>query len=488
MINVNSKIGKIVLNDFSQMDLYNQKPKEQITCGKIYNFSNCNSSLKKGLGVRSFTTCKANDINSSRYSLNYQSLGLEYFNKVMHFKQYFSQTNQTTHRLLFHGSDGKIYIFQMFSNSNMLNWTYEMTFDNIPAVLEYKKDGLDAILISAEDKLVVWATNKTPYEIDAPTISSMCVHNDILYCTLAGETEKIWYTSNLDPESIGAESDTTKYLVLESGCGGGNKIVAFKENIYVFRDYGIGRINTYVKKEPTYNTIYLSDSKIYPNSISDCGDFVIFVTNDGVYKFNGSSITKIDSLSRIIINSIKEYAVATTLQDSYYLALKINFDDDNIVGCESEEDMKNNALLKVNLNDYSFEIMRGVDIKEMLALKAGVEEKIVITFNSTHKDKVAEITSDGKCFDEILPKVYSSNYVVQGNMDNMTIRKISIEGSKGIEFKIIADSKEFCFNTYCNGFNHFQTIIPCCKFKIEINSSIEEPYLNLIQIEYETHK
>lgn len=485
MINIPNKTKEIIISDFSKMELFNKTPKTQVDCAQIYNFNTANSTLEKGMGLRSLVVYKENKIDSKTYELDYHSLGLKYFNKVMYFKQYFTTTKQTMHRLLFHGSDNKLYVFQMFSNLNMLNWTYEMTFYNSPVVLEYKKDGIDSALISANDKLVVWTTGQVPYEVTGlPVITSMCVYNDILYCTIADDSDKIWYTSSLNPESFGIESDDTKYLILEDYSGGAKKLLTFKENIYIFRDYGISRLKTSSKGAPTYNHIYESDSKIYPNSVSICGDFVIFVTNDGVYKFNGATVTKIEGISKLIKNGIKDYAVATNLRDDYYLAVRLNFADDKVIGCESEEDMKNNAIIKLNLSDYSFEVMRGVDIKDMLALKVDFEEKIIVTFNSANKNMVAEITDDGKCFGEVLPKGYCSNFIIQEDMEMITLRKIIIDSSKDIEFKIISEQGEYSFNTYCDGINQFQTIIPCKKFKIEVNSTADMPYVNLVKIEY----
>jgi len=480
-----NQTGKIVINDFSKMNLAAKNNALHPACAKLYNFDNTNKVLDVGLGIRDLLVYMENDINSKTYVLNYASLGLEYINKVMYFKQYFASSGDTTHRLLLHGSDGKIYLYQMFSGANMLNWTYQLTFSTEPIVLEYKKDGLDSILISANDKLVVWKTGRAPYELtNVPTITSMCVYNDVLYCTIAGERDKIWYTENLDPESVGTESDGTKYLLLSDNCGGGARVVTFKENVYVFRDYGISRLNTYAKNGPLYNQLYLSDSKIYANTVTVCGDFVVFITRDGIYKFNGATVTKVDALPNYVINNINDNAVATNLQDTYYLALNIDFGDNEQVGCEANAEMKNNALIKLNLQDYSFQIMRGVDIKNMLTLKAEFEEKIIVTFNSLYKDRIGEITNDGKLFDEVLPKNYYSNYVIQDDIDDVTLRKIIVDASKDIELKVITDNKEYVFNTYCDGINNFQSIIPCKKFKFAINSSAEFAHVNLIQFEY----
>lgn len=480
----------ISINDFSKINNGNNV-QDEIAAVRIYNFNTSKKTLKRGMGVRHYTTHAENEVGSFEYVPNYQALNLEYINKVMYFKQYFSASGNTKHRLLVHGSDGKLYLFEMFSFTNTLNWAYSLEFSDIPIVLDYKKDGLDSILISANDKLVVWSTGRTPYEVsNVPTITSMCVFNDVLYCTIAGETDKIWYTENLDPESVGTESDNTKYLTLTGQAGGGVKIVEFKENVYVFRDYGISRLNTYAKSGPTTNQIYLSHSKIYANTVSVCGDCVIFLTRDGLYKFNGVSVAKIDSLQNQLVDSFNEYAVATTLQDNYYLALKLNFNDDTLVGCEqyAPNQMKNNSLIKLDLNNYSFEILRGVDVKDMLPLKAGVEEKLLLTFNSYYQDYIGELTNDSICFDGVLPSVYCSNDIITNEAKPILIRKIIIDASSAVKVVVIVGNKKYPFNTSLDGLNEFLTSISCTKFKIEISTQVENAYINFVKIEYNTQK
>lgn len=489
VVEAKSTTKKVAINDFSVINLSGKNSTSALEGINIYNFDNSNGALTKGMGVQDLTVYMANDSSSERFALDYASLGLEHINKVMHFKQYFSTSGNTTHRLLIHGSDNKLYVYQMYSGLNMINWTYQLSFETVPIVLEYKKDGLDSILISANDKLIVWSTGRTPYELtNVPTITSMCVFSDVLYCTIAGECDKIWYTSNLDPETVGTESETTKYLLLNDERGACRKVVTFKENVYVFRDYGISRLNDYKKDDPTYNQIYLSDTKIYANTVAVCGEYIVFMTRDGVYKFNGASVSKINALPKRLIGEINENAVSTNLQDEYYLALRLNFDDNNVVGCESEHDMVNNALIKLDLQNNSFEILRGVDIKNMLALKAGFEEKVIVTFNSANKEKIGEIVCGGQCFDEVLCKRYSSNYLIQDDLGDVVLRNICIDSSKDVKFKIVTEQGEYEFKTYCEGLNKFQTIINCKKFKIEIESNAVEPWINAVQIEYVKRK
>ncbi|MBQ7798645.1 MAG: hypothetical protein IJ371_05945 [Clostridia bacterium] len=479
--------GKIVINDFSKTNLNTNQTKSNAEGITIYNFKNSNGVLEKGMGIQDFTVYHSNDLDSLSYKLDCSSLNLEYFNKVLYFKQYFPNTNNTTHRLLIHGSDSKLYMFQMYSSIASPTWIYSLQFEDIPAVLEYKKDGLDSILISANDKLVVWSTGRTPYELsNVPTITSMCVYNDELFCTIAGETDKIWYTSNLNPETIGEETEETKYIIMEGSAGGGRKIVILKENMYVFCDYGIGKINTYAKEKPTYHQIYTTNGQICPNTVVQCGDFVIFLTHEGLYKFNGTSVTKLEALQNLLEACSGDYAIATSLRDDYYLALNIDFKDNRLIGCEySNSEMKNNALIKLNLHNYSFEILRGVDIKDMLALNAGIDEKVILTFNTKYHARIGEITDTGRVFSESQSdKGFLTNYIVPNNFEDITIRKIVIDCSLGMGIRITTDRGKFYFSIPKTGINVIYTTIQCKRFQIAVLGTDVNNYTNFVEIEY----
>lgn len=476
-------VKTLLIDDFSKIS--NKSTSNELQTSIVYNIDNRKSNLVGNLGIKTLSLPKYADLTSEQVNLKYYSLDLDSFDKVMYFKQYFSNNGTTTHRLLVHGSDNKIYLNQMFCGVSSLSWAFSMSFDKPPVVLAYKKDGLDAIIMSGGGKSIVWATNQVPRElVDAPDITSMCIYNDVLYCTIEGENFKIWYTTNLDPESIG--TDNSKYITLGDERGACRKVITFKENVYVFRDYGISKLNVYAKTEPTYSQIYLSDSIIYSNTVTACGDCVIFMTRDGLYRFNGATVSKISVLDHLIGAKINSNSVATVLQNKYYLALNIDFNDGKQVLCETDEYL-NNALVVLDLENYSFQVMRGVDIKDMLALKADLVEKVVVVFNSKDKDKIAEITNDGMYFGESLPKFYSSNYIVQQDLSKITIRKVYVDASSNTEIKFVTDLGSKTFTTYKDGINEFQTILPCSKFKIEVSSSQNLPYLNLIKLNYVTH-
>ena len=485
-VKIKKSISKVLISDFSKFSKRANNIDDALACRNIYNFKTDNGKLESGMGISYLMVRGEDNINSYQYRLD---LGLEdrNFNKVMYFKQYFKHTGDTAHRLLFHCSDNKLYMFELFSNTNELTWVYELEFDTIPAVLEYKKGDLDSILISSTNKLVVWTTDQTPYEITGvPTITSMCEYNDILYCTTETDSEKVWYTQSLDPSNIGKEDEYSSHIILDAGIGGGVKVIQFNESIYVFCDYGIYRINTYAQDKPAVRLIYSTTSRITPNTITPCGAYILFASTEGVYRFNGDTVLKVDELSDLLKGANNSYATATYFHGCYYLATSMDFGDHKIIGCEdmATSILKNNALIKFDLSDKTCEFIRGVDVRDMLPLHAGSEEKIICTFNSLDMYRVGEISDSGDVFEDVFERTYRTNYFTPQNMESVTIRKVSIDSSARIQVRIIVDDKTTEFIMSENGYKTFNTYIPCKKFQLEIVSLGKEVYVNSVEIEY----
>ena len=73
-------------------------------------------------------------------------------------------------------------------------------------------------------------------------------------------------------------------------------------------------------------------------------------------------------------------------------------------------------------------------------------------------------------------------------MEPITIRSVKIDASEKVVICIISEQEKVRFKTYCDGLNEFQTIIPCKKFKIDIEGQIEDCYINSVEIEYVKRK
>ena len=138
-------------------------------------------------------------------------------------------------------------------------------------------------------------------------------------------------------------------------------------------------------------------------------------------------------------------------------------------------------VLVVDLQDFSYEIMRGVDVKSMLPLKTEIVEKMLVTFNSGNVDKIGEIDSSSKYFETELPKFYETNKLFD---ENIVIRKIFVNTTAGVTIKFVTDDGEYEFTSYTDNVNEFETIIPCKQLKLKIETDTDNCEINQIKIKY----
>lgn len=69
-------------------------------------------------------------------------------------------------------------------------------------------------------------------------------------------------------------------------------IQSMNSSVYVFQQYKISSINITSTSKHVRGEVTLT-SPIIENSILKIGDYVVFMTTDGIYKFNGNSVSKI---------------------------------------------------------------------------------------------------------------------------------------------------------------------------------------------------
>ena len=132
----------------------------------------------------------------------------------------------------------------MLDDMDQMFWLYDLKFNSPPITLAYKKDDNDAIILASNDEMKIWKTNYSPYTISSvPIITSMCMNEGVLFCTIKEPAFKIWYATNLDAEQVGNISKNSGYVSLEDDLGYARKVITFDQEVYVFRDYGISKIS-----------------------------------------------------------------------------------------------------------------------------------------------------------------------------------------------------------------------------------------------------
>lgn len=464
-----------------EIDTFNNfNSSNNIYTEKFYNFFPSNKlSSSQGVAVAKFPKMYT---DMTEEELDIEDLDINSVCGVSYFKMYFPDSQNTQHRILIYGDDNKVYINQLFSGSSMLLWLFNLQFNSPPVSLSYKTDDTDSIILTSSDKMVVWHTNYSPYEIEnVPIITSMCMNDEVLFCTIKDPAFKIWYATNLDAENVGQVSAESGYISLEDDLGYSRKILTFNEDIYVFRDYGISKIN-YIKNDISVSQIYLSNTKIYADTVSICGNVIMFMTKDGIYSFNGVKVTKTDVNIKTLLPSTNEHTTASSLGQKYYLALRLNFNDNKQILCETG-DYVNNALVIIDIIDYSYEIIRGVDIKSLLPVKTELFEKMLVTFNTINNSQLGQIVETSSCFDTRLPKYWQSSNLTN-NFNTKLFTKLSIQASENVTFNLIYDDKNISFSTYKDGLNEFCFKILCKQVKLEISSNETNASVDKVVLDY----
>lgn len=466
---------QISIDTFNNFNTVNE-----INTEKFYNFlptQNLNSSL--GVAVAKFPK-SYEDLTEQELAIS--DLDINAVCGVTYFKMYFPTSQNTQHRLLVYGDDNKVYINQLFSESPALLWLFNLQFNSPPVSLSYKTDDTDSIILTSSDKMIVWHTNYSPYEIEnVPIITSMCMNDEVLFCTIKDPAFKIWYATNLDAENVGQVTPESGYISLEDDLGYSRKILTFNEDIYVFRDYGISKIN-YIKNDITVSQVYLSNTKIYTDTVSVCGNVIMFMTKDGIYSFNGVRVTKTEVDITNLLPDTNDFTAASSLGQNYYLALRLNFNDDKSILCETGNYV-NNALVVIDITDFSYQIIRGIDVKSLLPVKTEVFEKMLVTFNSLNNDKLGQIVDDSASFGTSLPKYWQSSEL-SNTFNTKLFTKLSIDASENVTFNLIYDDKNISFSTYKDGVNEFCFKILCKQIKLEISSNETQASVNKVVLDY----
>ena len=450
---------------------------------KVDKFYNCKikDSLKGtfGIDIAKFPTSE----DSKEYKcMNIESEDLKTVEGVVFFKQDNPEMTFIPHMIMIYGDNKKLYINQMFMGNMDLHWLFDLKFEKAPISIMYKKDDADAMILASDNLMKVWRAGYSPYEIDdAPIITSMCMNDGVLFCTVQKPAFKIWYATDLDAENVGKKSSSSNYISLEDDLGDARKVVSFDESVYAFRDYGITKIS-FIKNEVVTSQVYQSNTKIFTDTVSVCGGQILFMTQYGLFSFNGVKVAKIaiDLFDYSIFN--KSTMIASSLGEKYYLAFNLNYNDNNSILCENGNCI-NNTLMVVDTNNYNYDLIRGVDCKSMLPVKSKYFEKMLIIFGSGYNYQLGEIVSDPIYVDDNLPKLWCSKNVSENNNVKM-FNKLSVVAEKGVEIKLITDVGEYSFVSYVSGVNDFNFKIVCKQLKVQFSSNEKSSWVESVELEY----
>ncbi|MCH5162491.1 MAG: hypothetical protein J1G38_03260 [Clostridiales bacterium] len=291
-------------------------------------------------------------------------------------------------------------------------------------MLNYKLNSKDVMLISTNERpLMTWDGKKLTRYDDAPRISSMALHYERLFVINPNDPTKVFFSDDLDPTNWTVDSTAGGFIELLDERGNMTKVVSFGGYLYVFREHGISRI-TAIGAQSGFSAVnlFVSADRIYPESIVKCGNVIMFLASDGLYKFDGYDCFKVlTHLNGMIMGAPKASAY---FDGRYYLSCKMEFGDDQKIGSELEGDEKCNGLLIYDVTTGEYSVSRGLDIGFMSACTYDGEDMLVAC------DSVGAgvITRCGKRFDEPLKKLWKSPETDFGKPDRTRmVREVYVD-------------------------------------------------------------
>lgn len=443
-----------------------------------YNFEYKNGALCTGLGIGDLT------VSMTRNDINFKTLitpeGVDIL-AVWTFDKYIEANDFVDTYIVIYCSDKKLYMANLITSVPTFDPVSDKTFETIPTAIKYRVDGYDCLIFTTpSDGMFVYTA--VGYEKDTtacPPITSMCMHYERLFATVNGEKISLWFSDDLDPTNWNVSSTEAGFINMIDARGQLNKVISFKDYIYIFREYGISRVTAYgVQEEFSVAHIYQSSTKIYENTVCECGDTVLMLANDGIYAFDGLSVSKlnlnIENILRPDINAVGAYH-----NGKYYLACRIDFPDDEVIGCEATE-YTNNAIIEIDLNTGSFSITRGIDAVNLYSAKDYNFSELFCCYRYNGVVKLGFINQSGSVEGVAMTKLWRSPFTDFGYPNKDKILKelyFNCRQPTTIVIETESSSKEFIV-TPKNGLARLYINIVGREFAIHFGVNTDTAYIS----------
>lgn len=451
----------------------------------IENFSFEKGTLSDGIGFDNLFKFIAKDSNIQTLTSDLQNIGT--IERVIYFYKFNSNSKAREDKLIFISSELEVFFVGLFDQTKQISKLRNIKFSSIPVALRYRLNGEDVIIFSSEkDNMVVWDGTNSPYEVlNSPNISSMAVHFERLFATVDGEKNSIWFSDDLDPTEWSISLDEAGFIELVDDRGALLKVVSFNDYIYIFREYGITRLSAFGDQTQfSCSNLYVSSGKIHPNSVCVCGDKILFLSSDGLFKFDGVDTTKIlENISPGFTNLDNENAVSCFHDSGYFLACNFNEKSNGHL----------NTILEIDTENFTLKnIFKGYDIKYITSITSTALNGVVAVLKKKSKNafSVGFMVKNGQYFDENTKKVWKSQTTNIGDTYfKKVLRNIFISTDTPIIFKVVADGKthEFSFSQNSQ-YGKKSCIISANEFAFEIECESNNTNIKHIELEFLKHR
>lgn len=341
-------------------------------------------------------------------------------------------------RLVIQTSEGALYYTAVFENDTW-HEVEGYTLSGDAAAVSYNYGGKDVLLMCSPSSTFAVLDDGTVKTVtSAPRFSSVTVHNERIYGTLNGESNQLWFSDDFDPENWSVSGDEAGYISFSDECGDALAAVSFLGYLYIFREHGIYRLTAYGdQSEFSLKKLFTATGRIYKNTIALCGDRIMFLTDEGVFTFDGYTASP-------AVRDLPDIAFPTQCSaayhdGAYWLAC-------SLTGCDLVPiPYTNNVLVRYGIRDGDMSMLAAADILALCSVRSHTAVDIVLSVKTGGEYKLASIGEYGTAFDTVFPKIYRTAFSDLSSPAIKTVRDVTLTTRYALKLTVFADddSREF---------------------------------------------
>jgi hypothetical protein len=451
----------------------------------VYNYNLADGTLKTGLGMKRAVVYDASAALAEYTLPNRASEIMQLFI----YKRFDPYTGLPDDRIITRDSSGYFYEVKLYRNVAATRIAAPRTMEYMD-FLNYRIDGLDVLLLSLDSGLYLYdGSAPTPTMIgSAPRVKSVCLHSGRIYASLKGDSSAVWFSDAFDPFNWNVSLDEGGYIEFADGGGYVRRVVQFNDSVYIFRDYSIERLIAYgEQREFSVSNVCVLPSKIIPDTVAHCGDFLTFMLRDGLYTFDGTNMKKVFAHVTDMIDKDGGIMRACFHRNKYYLTAKADFGDDKSILIETVTTaVYKNALFEFDLKKAVVNIMRGVCINDVVAVNLITTDKVFVTArhmaDGIYRGLVFELDYSGQAYGAVMPMFWESAYNASASPEaRKLLRSVSFLSKYNTRLIVNADGKKYAYDVKGRGTPTTVNVKKACKmFSIAFESEEEAEIKDIV--------
>lgn len=397
---------------------------------EMFNYRIENGTLTGGLG---FSDAQGFAANGSGARRDYPALPSGVFvEDIFHYRRRASGAYDD--RIVIRSSSGALYYTSVFLQDTW-HAVEGYTLSSGASAVSYNYGGKDVLLMCSPDSAFAVLDDGTVKEVlTAPRFSSVTVHNERVYGTLNGENNQLWFSDDFDPENWNVSGDEAGYISFADECGDALAAVSFLGYLYIFREHGIYRLTAYGdQSEFVLKKLFTATGMIYKRTITLCGDRIMFLTDEGVYAFDGyDAAPAVPELPKL--TSFKN-CVGAYYDGAYWLACMTN------IGELAQGLYVNNALVRYDIATGDMCMMAGQNFVALCALRSHGASDLLCSVHFADSCKLGSFSENGRVFGTATQKIYRTPYGDLSSSAYKTVRDVTLTTKYALEVRVVTDGE-----------------------------------------------